>query len=106
MTWCAVLDVYVQSVAGQWEVADSAYRSVMSRLDPDTRCFMRSAVHLLPLSDATAYRQLPCAVRDSMDATLWWLATPFFADGINLRALEHFARVVRNSLVSDLSLDA
>lgn len=105
-TWCAALHAYVLYTGGRMEAAAKAYRALLPRLAAAERCHLRSAHHLLPIADAKVYRRMPCATRDTLDATLWWLATPLFADGLNLRELEHFARVVRNELVMELPLDA
>ncbi|MBY0492334.1 MAG: hypothetical protein K2R93_21025 [Gemmatimonadaceae bacterium] len=104
--WCAVLHAYATYSAGQWPAAQRAYRSAMTLLDQESRCRYRDATLLLPPADAEVYNGLPCAIRDTVDATLWWLSTPLFSDGANLRALEHFARVVRLELVSALPFDA
>jgi hypothetical protein len=106
VTWCAALQTYVLYTSGQMEAAAKAYHALLPRLDTDVRCRVRSAERLLPPANAASYRRIPCAARGTVDDTLWWLATPLFADGLNLRELEHFARAVRSDLVRELPLDA
>lgn len=105
VAWCAVLQAYALYTAGDAPRAHGAYRHALTLLDQPTRCRYRNAEWLLPPADAEVYGGITCAVRDSVDATLWWLSTPLFADGANLRALEHFARVVRAELAADEPFD-
>lgn len=104
--WCAVLHAYARYAAADLPGAQRAYRASMQLLDADARCRYRNASLLLPPADAEVYGGLPCVVRDTLDGTLWWLSTPLFADGANVRALEHFTRVVRQELVTALPFDA
>lgn len=105
-TLCERLKGYVAYTNGDWKGAERIFRAVLPRLSVEERCAWRSAELLLPPRDAATYAAVPCAARDSLDAALWWLATPFFAEEVNLRLVEHLARHIRNTLVMELPLDA
>lgn len=105
-TLCGQLTGYVAYTSGDWKGAERTFRAVLPLLSADARCAWRSVESLLPPREAAEYTALPCAERDTLDATFWWLATPFLAEEVNLRLVEHLARQIRNDLVMELPLDA
>ncbi|MBY0489654.1 MAG: hypothetical protein K2R93_07405 [Gemmatimonadaceae bacterium] len=105
-TLCERLKGYVAYTVGDWKGAERLFRAVFRLLPADERCAWRSVETLLPPREAATYAAVPCAARDSLDTAFWWLATPFFAEEVNLRLVEHLARQIRNELVMELPLDA
>jgi hypothetical protein len=106
VAWCALLQTYALYRAGDAPRASRVYHRALAMLDAPTRCHYRSVELLLPPADAEVYSGLACAARDTVDATIWWLSTPLFADGANLRELEHVSRLLRDELASDMPFDA
>ncbi len=51
------------------------------------------------------YGKIPCAQRDSVNAVVWWLADPLYAEPGNERRVEHYVRQLLIALHSSVQLD-
>lgn len=103
--WCGLLGAYAAYAAGRVATTDTLFRGILATMSPDARCDMLFVHPLLSPSDSAAYGALPCTVRDVINLSMFWLATPFFSDRSNLRMTVHMARRVRNALVGQIGVD-
>lgn len=103
--WCLLLEGYVRHEGGDGLAADSVFSRALTAMPPGDRCEWTSVAALLDAKDREAYLRTPCDVRDSLNATFWWLADPLYLEPGNSRRAEHFARQVLVRLHAALPAD-
>lgn len=103
--WCGILLGYVLASRGDLVGASSAYAVAASGLPPSVRCEWTDIQSLLSGEVRAAAASLPCATRDSLSRTYWWLADPLFSEPLNERELEHYVRKTTSMLRSAIEMD-
>jgi len=92
--WCLALVAYVEYSRDSIVRADSEFVAALPRLPESDRCDWTDLSPLLDRDGANAYRRVPCAARDSVNARIWWLADPLYSEAGNERRAAHYARAV------------
>ncbi|MDF1503074.1 hypothetical protein [Roseisolibacter sp. H3M3-2] len=103
--WCALLAGYVHQRRGEARLADSAFDAGRAAMSDSLRCAWDDAAPLLAPPARAEYARLSCAERREVDARLWWLADPLYAEPGNERRAEHHARRVATRLRAALTRD-
>jgi hypothetical protein len=101
--WCAALQGLVQQVAQDFQDAATSFDRALAEMPPEERCRWTDLSVLLEGAMQRGYRALSCAVREDVDARLWWLAQPMWWMPGNDRRTEHYARVTMARLLEDSS---
>ncbi len=96
--WCAGLAGFTFAYAGDVAAADSSFAAMRRAMTDRARCEWEDASPLLPDEAWSAYQQLTCAERDSVHATLWWLADPLLREPGNARLVEQEVRRMQVAL--------
>ncbi len=92
---CGMLAGYVSYWRGQAATADSLFTAALRIAPADVRCTLTDLRALIPPPGRGQYIAIPCNLRDSVNATIWWLADPLFtAPGNERRAAQYARRVV------------
>jgi len=104
--WCGLLTAYVTASMGDAIGADSLFRIAVAELPIDRQCNWNSVLKLIPSNEASRFSVKSCAPSEEFSRNMWWLATPFLSEGINARRSEHYARLVRSALESELPFSA
>jgi hypothetical protein len=103
--WCTLLAGYVQASAGEVLGAERQLTAALAQMPLAERCRWTDAAVLLDSLGRAAYRRVPCAARDSVNAVLWWLADPLYSEPGNDRLVEHYRRAVDLALRAGLDRD-
>ncbi len=103
--WCLLLDGYVRATRGDVVGAEAQIAAALAQMPPDERCRWTDESVLLDSTGRAAYRQVPCAARDSLNAVLWWLADPLYSVPGNARLVEQYRRKVDLALRTALDRD-
>ncbi len=103
--WCTQLAGFALDAAGAFARADSAFDAAGALMSPKARCEWTSAADLLDPDGRSAYEHLSCDQRAAANEKLWWLSTPLFADSVDDRRSEDFARKVLVHLHAALPWD-
>jgi hypothetical protein len=103
--WCLLLEGYVHQADGRDAAADSVFTRAIAAMKPAERCEWSSIAPVLDQRARSAYERIPCAARDSINATYWWLADPMYMEPGNARRAAHFARLVLVRLHAALTMD-
>jgi hypothetical protein len=97
--WCSALVGFAQHSLGVYAAADSAFKHALAAMPEKQRCEWTNLTDLLPGGFHKLYRAVPCAQRDSVNAHVWWLADPRWAQGGNDLRSELHARLTMAELV-------
>jgi hypothetical protein len=89
---CGMLAGYVSFWQGRIAAADSLFTSAVRLAPVDVRCTLTDLHALIPAPGRANYVALPCNLRDSVNANLWWLSDPLFTEAGNERRAAHYAR--------------
>jgi hypothetical protein len=103
--WCLLLLGYAEHAAGRITLSDSLFQRAAGAMKERDRCEWTSISPLLESHAREAYERVPCASRDSINATFWWLADPLYLEPGNARRAEHFARQVLVRLHAAAGID-
>ena len=103
--WCSALAGYV--FAAQHDVAQAAsfFHIAEGAIADSSKCAWTDITLLVPAQARGDYASRRCAVRDTLAKQYWWLAAPFWSDGINDREVEHYRRKMIIMLHSALRTD-
>ena len=82
-----------------------AMRAALATLPPLSQCEWRTPPSRYAEFLTSNARVTWCDSTRSASESTWWLATPFYADTVDARRLEHFRRHVLNAMAMDLPLD-
>lgn len=91
--WCNALEGYALDAARDYAAADSAFSAALRAMSADERCRWTDLSLLLDGDLGSRYDRMNCAARDSINATVWWLADPLFSVPGNDLRTEHFSRL-------------
>lgn len=103
--WCTGLRGLMHYWLRDLSTADRMFQDALEAMPEVERCKWRDASSLLGRADSIRYAQLICAQRDSLDATLWWLADPLWMESGNDRRAEHFGRRFLIAIRGSMPLD-
>jgi hypothetical protein len=103
--WCASLQGYALARGGDYLAADSVFSLASASLSGDARCQWSDFRALLDPSARAEYDKTSCAVRDSLNRTIMWLADPLFSRPGNERRADQFVRQMHVFLHSALPRD-
>jgi hypothetical protein len=92
--WCSALTGYVSQRHGNTMQADSIFGAMLSQMPDSVACEWTDLTSILDDTARQYYGQIPCASRESVNATIWWLSDPLFTESSNERRAEHYARLV------------
>src|SRR5205823_8230175 len=96
--WSIAHTAYARHVDGDVVRADSLFEASLGFMRLTERCDWANLEVLFDDESAKAYRAIPCARRDSVNARVWWLSDPLYTEPGNERRAEHFARMVMITL--------
>jgi hypothetical protein len=101
--WCEMLHMYVYWQNRKYGEAEAMLHQAFSHMPAAVRCVWGDVSVLLDAAAARArYERMACNQRAELEASLWWLADPFFSAPGNERMVEHFARAVSLRLAMEL----
>ncbi len=92
--WCAALSGYTLHTAGRFVDAEREFDRALAAMPARERRRWTELTPLLAGRDASAYRRLNDAQRDSVERRFWWLANPLYMVPGNERLTEHLSRNV------------
>ncbi|HJU74804.1 MAG TPA: hypothetical protein VJ717_13765 [Gemmatimonadaceae bacterium] len=97
--WCSALTGFAEHALGDYAAADTAFSQALVAMPEAERCKWLDLSDLVPEDYRKEYGAVPCARRDSVNAHVWWLADPRWADTGNDLRTEVFARLTMSHLV-------
>lgn len=98
--WCSALRGLALHETGRYVEAGAAFDQALAGMPDERRCRWRDVTPLLEESARNVYRRTDCADRVVFEQRLWWLSDPLMVLQGNDRRTEHFARQVRDSILS------
>jgi tetratricopeptide (TPR) repeat protein len=90
--WCAALEGFALHTAQEYAQAEEVYARAIRHMPDSVRCRWNDLEPLLEQGEASRYRRLSCAERDSANQLLLWDARPLLATRNNDLATEMLAR--------------
>jgi hypothetical protein len=97
--WCHALEGYARHQAHDYEGADTAFHRALQEMPADERCAWSDLKPLL--ADGERYQLGACALADSLQQRIWWLARPLYSRPGNDLETEHYSRHTMALLLQD-----